>query len=265
MAAALDYWAFVGRSYAPGRSRAERLVQAARAADPDPWRNVLRDALQSSVPQQRLDALHALARSAKIEELPPVSLDLLGTALSALGDPKMAEGVLRQAQRRYPGDVWLNYNLAWCLIRLARREEAIRYFTAARSIRPETAHALAHVLEAKGESHEAIEILEDLARLRPNDGLHLGCLGRSLKSVGRGREAKTALDAAIAVLRARIRQNPDDFGALGNLGNALCAAGHLDAAIDAYQDAIRLKPDDARSHSNLALSCAMRNVTMMEP
>ena len=55
-------------------------------------------------------------------------------------DPRMAERTWREALRHYPGDVWLNYNLASCLQDLARRDEAIRYFSAARATRPETAH-----------------------------------------------------------------------------------------------------------------------------
>ena len=62
------------------------------------------------------------------------------------------------------------YALAQCLERSARREEAIRYYMAARSLRPETAHELAHALEAKGETDQAIAAFEDLARLRPRGG-----------------------------------------------------------------------------------------------
>ena len=69
-----------------------------------------------------------------------MSLDLLGRALKDAGDPAGAEAVLRRAQQRHPGDVWINYDLASSLEKLARREEAIRYYTAARSLRPETAH-----------------------------------------------------------------------------------------------------------------------------
>ncbi len=69
-----------------------------------------------------------------------------------------AEAVLRRAQQRHPGDVWINYDLARALEKLARREEAIRYYTAARSLRPETAHELAHTLGYKGEREEEIAI-----------------------------------------------------------------------------------------------------------
>ena len=70
--------------------------------------------------QKRLDALRDLAGSAQVDDLPAVSLDLLGSALRDAGDPERAEAVLRRAQRRRPDDVWLNYNLAQCLEKLAR-------------------------------------------------------------------------------------------------------------------------------------------------
>ncbi len=92
----------------------------------------------------RRTALQGLAAAASYETLGPVSVDLLGRAMSDAADPAGAEAVLRLAQRRYPGDVWINYDLAVALEKLARREEAIRYYTAARSLRPETAHELAH-------------------------------------------------------------------------------------------------------------------------
>ena len=120
-------------------------------------------------PIRRLAALRRLAKAAPFDTLGPISLDLLGRALKDAGDPAGAEAVLRRAQRRYPGDVWINYDLASSLEKLARREEAIRYYTAARSLRPETAHELAHALGDKGERDEEIAVFEDLRRLRPGE------------------------------------------------------------------------------------------------
>jgi tetratricopeptide (TPR) repeat protein len=196
--------------------------------------------------------LRALARSAPIDELPAVNLDLLGSALRDAGDPQAAEGVLRRAQRRLPGDVWLNYNLAQCLEKLARREEAIRYYTAARSIRPETAHELAHALRDNREADEAIAVFQELTRLRPGRGRHLLCLGWTLQQRGRAQEAGVALDAAIAAMRKDIRQKPDDIGINCNLGSALWSQGKLDEAIAQFREAIRLRPDDAGAHWFLA-------------
>ncbi len=251
LAAALDHWAAVRRGRRLNQGGAERLAQAARNADPEPWRNRLRDALDSPDKQKRLDTLRALAGSAKVDELPPVSLNLLGAALFGAGDPERAESVLRQAQRQYPGDVWLNYNLALCLQHLARREEAIRYYIAARTIRPETAHELAHALGANGESDESIAVFRDLARLRPANGRHLGCLGRALQAIGRSQEANAALDAAIVALRDDIRRKRHDLVAHNSLGYALAAQGKHEEAIAEYREAIRLKPDNAWAHTNL--------------
>jgi serine/threonine-protein kinase len=253
LAAALDDWAAVLREKRRDDLGANRLAEAARTADPDPWRNGLRDALDAPKGKERLDRLRGLARSAPIDELPPVSLDLLGSALLDAGDPKLAESVLRRAQRRRPGDVWLNYNLAQCLEKLARREEAIRYHTAARSIRPEVAHELAHALENKGESDEAIAVFQELTRLRPGNGRHFSCLGRTLRDRGRTREASVAIEAAIAALREQIRHNPDDSNARLNLGSALAAQGKPRAAIAELRVALQLRPDDDMAHDNLGL------------
>ena len=72
----------------------------------------LRDALDQTGRAARLTALQAAARSARFDELGAVSLDLLGKALASAGDLAEAETVLRAAQRRHPGDVWVNYDLA---------------------------------------------------------------------------------------------------------------------------------------------------------
>ena len=56
LSAALDDWARVRRDKRRDRPGAERVAQAARAADPDPWRCRLRDALDASPGQERLEA-----------------------------------------------------------------------------------------------------------------------------------------------------------------------------------------------------------------
>ncbi len=147
--------------------------------------------------------------------------------------------------------MWINYDLARALENLARREEAIRYFTAARSLRPETAHELAHALEKKGEVAEAIGVFEDLRRLRPANGRHLGCLGLALKKQGRSQEAGAILEAAAAANREAIRLRPDDAFAHFSLAFALEEQGKRDEAIAAYRTAIRFQPDYANAHSGL--------------
>ena len=196
----------------------------------------------------------ALADTAGAGELAAVSLDLLGKAMHSVGEPAAAEAVLRRAQRRHPGDVWINYDLAVALAAVGRRDDAIRFYTAARAVRPETAHELAHALARRHESDEAIEVFEDLDRLQPGDGRHLTCLGIELKELGRKEEAAEVLERALTPLREAIRISPGSATAHSNLGRALDALGkHADAVAEAGE-AVRLQPDSAASHSNLGVS-----------
>jgi eukaryotic-like serine/threonine-protein kinase len=251
LAIAVDDWAASRRDRKKDRIGAAALSALAGAADPDAWRLDLRRALDLPDRSARTEALRRLAKATPFESMGPISLDLLGRALKDAGDPAGAEAVLRRAQQLHPGDVWINYDLARALEKLARREEAIRYYTAARSIRPETAHELAHALGAKGERDGEIAIFEDLRRLRPSSGRHLGCLSRALRDQGRVPEADTILEAATAANREGVRRSPDDASAHLSLGFTLIKQGKTDEAIAEYRTAIRLRPDDATSHDNL--------------
>ena len=250
LATALDDWAAVRRDRQRNLAGAAVLTAVAKAVDPDPWRLDLRRALELTDQAARLEALRRLARATP-EALGPISLDLLGRAFRNASDAAGAEAVLRQAQQRHPRDVWINYDLARTLEKQARSDEAIRYYTAARSLRPETAHELAHTLGYKGERDEEIAILEDLKRLRPDSGRHLGCLGRALQARGRMEEGAAMLEAAVVASREGVRKQPGDAYAHFSLGFALFKQGKPDEAIAEYQKAIRIQPEDATFHDNL--------------
>src|SRR5262249_42166823 len=182
-----------------------------------------------------------------------VSLHLLGTGLARAGDQVLAESVLRSAQGRHPGDVWINYELGGALEGLSRRDEAIRFYTAARAIRPETAHELAHALGAPGPGDEALAVFRDRRRLRPGNARHLTCLGSLLKDRGLSREASEAGEAAVAAGREGIRLKPNDAAAHFQFGRALSAQVHWDEAIAEFRTAIRLKPEDPNAHHSLGV------------
>ncbi len=248
---ALDEWASVRRTQRNDSVAARRLLAVARVADPDRWRGQLRSALDQPGGQDRLKSLRDLAGTAQVDELPVVSLDLLGVSLLDEGDAAAAAGLLRKAQRIHSRDGWLKYNLARALHTLGRTQDAIRYFMAARTIHPETAHGLGHLLEENGESDEAIAVFRDLNRLRPKDPRNLYCLGRALKSQGRKQEADPVLDAAIVLYREQILRNPQDSFAHLMAGQALAAKGNLGEAVAQYQTLIRLNPEDADNHLRL--------------
>ncbi|MFO0891546.1 MAG: tetratricopeptide repeat protein [Isosphaeraceae bacterium] len=260
IAMALDDWAAVRRDLLERSEGAKRLTSTARLADPDPWRNNLRDALEVADRAARRDRLIALVASEKDETLPTVSFDLLGKALGDAGAKSEAEAVLRRGRRLHPTDIWLNYDLARALEKLGRREEAIRYYTAARMIRPETAHELAHALVRRGESEEGISVFKDLTRLRPGNGRHLLCLGDTLRERGQGEQSRQILSEAIAVLRKTIAARPNDFYAYLNLASALRylsdldpphSPGMLEESMKLSREAARINPRNVQVHTSI--------------
>jgi Flp pilus assembly protein TadD len=243
LAAAIDDGAAVRRDQKNDRAGAAVLTALARAADPDSWRAGLRAALERPDREARRAALRELADAAPFEALGPVSLDLLGRALGGAGDPVGAEAVLRRAQRRHPQDVWISYDLARALADLARRSEAIRYYAAARALRPETAHQLAHALEKQREGAEALADFEDLADLRPENGWHWVCLGNLRQERSDRAGAAVALGKAVTALREAIRLKPDDAWVHDALGITLLAQGKVSEAVAPHREAMRLNRD----------------------
>jgi superkiller protein 3 len=134
---------------------------------------------------------------------------------------------------------------------MARRNEAIRFYTAARSIRPEVAHTLAHALDQNGEPDQAIALFQELTRLRPNTGRHFRCLGVILRTRGRAPEAAKVTEAALKLLREDVRQRPEDIRAAASLGRALTEQRKHQEAIDEIKRALQIRPDDVDLHTAL--------------
>jgi tetratricopeptide (TPR) repeat protein len=219
-------------------------VAAARAADPDEWRNRLRDAWERG----DRDGLRQLASAARVEELPASTLAGLGADLVALGAPE-AVPLLRQAQRRYRGDFRINHGLAQALKQLKppRLDEAVRFSLAALALRPNSPGALTTfgaALADKGELDEAVVHFNEAIRLKADFAPAHANLGVALFDQGEPVEAEGAFRRAIAL-------RPDYAAAYDNLASALATQGRLAEAADASRRAIALKPDFARSYRGL--------------
>jgi len=127
---------------------------------------------------------------------------------------------------------------------LVRNDEAIRFWTAARAIRPETAHGLACALAERGDFDEAITVFCDLVALRPKQVQHLGYLRTTLEERGQSLKVVAAdIERAIAPLREAIRLKPYDAEAHALLGRTLFVQGKLDEAIAEIRTVKRLAPD----------------------
>jgi uncharacterized delta-60 repeat protein len=254
LVAALDDWALSRRKARPKAQEAwKRLVAAARAADPEPLRNRMRELWSAADPKTQLDPVRKLAQEVDPERWPAQSLLLLCGVLIDAGDPHRAEALLRRSQVFHPDDVWVNYNLGLVLEKLSCREEAIRFYTAARAVRPETAHELGHALEVSGRIDEALTVFRHLRNLRPGNARHFACLGKMLREKGLSREADEVLEEAAAVGREQILVSKDVVQAHLALGYALAAKGKHGEAASEYRAAIRLKPDYAFAYNSLGI------------
>jgi tetratricopeptide (TPR) repeat protein len=210
LVAALDDWA----AWTPDGPRRAWLLEVARRADPDPWRDRFRD------PKVRRDraALEKLAAEllrdeARLKQLTPHLLTALGNELRwAKGD---AVPLLVAAQAQNPGDFWLNFRLGIALAQAERWAEAAGYYRGALAARPDAF------------------------------GAHNN-LGNALVETG-------DVAAAIASYRRALDLDPNYPGAHHNLGIALAKQGDVAAAIASYRRALKLSPDDAATHYDLGV------------
>src|SRR5262249_28759828 len=156
---ALDEWApFRKRSRAENDTTWQRLVEIARQADPDPWRNRCREALL----RRDRQAVEELADAVPIRHMPPARPYLLGHTLKEIGAVDKALDLLTRAHHEYPDDVWINDALglfSWSACRPPRFDDALRYYTAVLALRPRfsrTHISLADVLREKGAFEQAL-------------------------------------------------------------------------------------------------------------
>jgi serine/threonine-protein kinase len=269
--AALDDWAT--RTEDP--TERSWLLKVARQADPDDWRDRLRD------PETWGDrkVLKQLADARDVERLPPQTLTALAWRMAVKGVD--AGPLLRAAQLQHPQDFWVHLQLGMALVEAKQWEEAIGCYRAALALRPQATAALnnlgnvlkdqgrldeaiahyqkalqldpklakAHsnlgfALQGKGRLEEAIDHCQKAIQIDPNDAQHHSNLGRALKSKGR-------IDEAIAHYQLAIQLDPKLAKAHLSLGVILADQGQVDDAIAEYRQAITIDPKDANAHCNL--------------
>jgi serine/threonine protein kinase/tetratricopeptide (TPR) repeat protein len=245
LVAALDYWAGLKR-LTKGEDW-KHLLAVVRAADPDEWRNRLRDAWERGDSK----GINDLLASANVDELWPATLGLLrlSSDQSANVSREQAVALLRRVQQRHPADFWINHDLARLLAKAQppQLDEAIAYYRAAVALRPQSAGVhlnLGVALKDKGRLDEAIAEYQEAIRIKKDYPEAHNNLGVALKDKGR-------LDEAIAEYQEAIRIKKDYPEAHNNLGNALGTKGRLDEAIAEYREAIRLKKDFPEAHCGL--------------
>ncbi|MFO0845960.1 MAG: serine/threonine-protein kinase [Gemmataceae bacterium] len=109
--AALDEW-YILSPVSENRAHKAWLWAVMEAAEPDDaWSRRVRAARRVTDRARRQAALDALAKSARVTELPARALTRLAWYLR----PPQAAELLRQAQQHYPADFWVNHNLGIAL------------------------------------------------------------------------------------------------------------------------------------------------------
>jgi tetratricopeptide (TPR) repeat protein len=241
LVAALDDWALC----VTGEERRGRLLEVARRADPDPWR----DRVREPVAWGDRAALVELARTAPVAEQSVQLLAALGEQLQLTGGDTEVTEFLRRVQRAHPDDFWANFGLAYALVK-REPEEAVGYYRAALALRPGAAavyNNLGETLRAQGRLDDAIDHYQQALQINPKLAYAHNDLGLALAAKGRP-------DEAIDHYRQALQINPKLAGAHTNLGAALQANGQLDEAIDHHQQALNIDPKSAAAHNNLGIA-----------
>ncbi len=250
LAAALDDWAIVLRDWGlrdKTRDPAtwKRLLEAARLADPDPWRSQLRQLMG----QEDLNALRKLADASDIAALPVQSLQLMGNALIFGGDRLACVAWLRSAHRQHPADSLITFDLAFHLSNLPSADwlEILRFAEAGLAARqsPDMYCFVGHALTKLGRLDEALAFYRTAIGLQPDYADAHAKLGFALSENGR-------LDEAIVAYRRVIELKPADSSAHGRLSVALMAAGQTQEAEKSYQKLLDLVPKSPADHNELA-------------
>jgi tetratricopeptide (TPR) repeat protein len=212
LVAALDDWA----ACAGEGGRRSWVLEVARRADPDPWRDGVRD-------PAAWDDAAVLARRVQGEQATEQSPQLLA-ALGMRLRGKAAEELLKGALRRHPGDFWINLALGNAVREGKKATEAASYYRAALALRPGTVAVhlnLGDALRAQGRMVEAVAEYRQAIALDPQLARAHSALGMTLLVQGLVPEAMAEFHKAITLA-------PDDLGSTLRY-DAACAAARAAA------------------------------------
>ena len=239
--AALDDWAFCFND----DFRRVWLLDVARRADPDPWR----DRVRNIANWRNLGVLNELTGGADLRRESVPLLLVLGGLLGV----NNGDGVSfhRRIQAAHPGDFWANFVLAELLDERGDAD-AIGFYRAALALRPDSTAAnvnLAMSLQKHGHGAEAADYWNRALDLAPTAPMVHYNVAISLLSDGKG-------DEGIRELRRTLKLDPDFPYAHAALGRALLAKGRVVAAKWELRRALELlSPTDAlRTQVNQDLS-----------
>jgi tetratricopeptide (TPR) repeat protein/tRNA A-37 threonylcarbamoyl transferase component Bud32/Tol biopolymer transport system component len=246
---ALDDWARSSRK----PQRRGRLLEAARRADPHPWRCRFRDVVRRGFPEVLIadqEELERLAKEVRPEEQSPAVLLFLAESLG--GPDGSRPEVLQSALPYYPRDFWMY----WALGMSSRdRLERMGYFQAALVVRPQSSRVhvqLGAALRGQKMLDEAVAHFKKALQFDPNNAPASQLLGDALVE-------QNKLDEAVAVYRKGLENSKRGGNGLqsayySSLGKVLRLQKKLDDAVAACRKAVELFPGSSRAHNSLGLA-----------
>jgi serine/threonine protein kinase/Tfp pilus assembly protein PilF len=246
LVAALDHWAETTMlTGSEDRQLLPVLLELARRADSDPWRDQFRQvAAWKSLPK-----LQQLAADLDPSQQSPQTLVAFGTRLHEMGGD--AGAVLRRALLPHPHDFWLHFELA----RNAKEGgEKIARYQAALAIRSKSAVALNNLglaLREHKDSSGAVVAYRQAIKLDPQHAIAYYNLGFALRD-------QKDLAGAAAAFRQAIKLDPQDALAHNNLGTTLLKQNDLLGAVAAFHQAIKIDRQFAPAHYNLSLTLSQQ-------
>jgi tetratricopeptide (TPR) repeat protein len=218
--AALDNWAMLADYYFHD-AKEPRLLELARAADPDPWRDRLRD---HTIWRDR-GALVGLAREVDAGRQSPTVLVSLAWLLKAHeADPTP---LYERALLDYPRDFWLRLHA--CIFSEPGVRDGLAFVAV--TVRPRSAVAhnfLAFFLQEWGNWPEALVAAKRAIDIDPNYASPYTALGLALRD-------KKDLPGAIAAFQRSIDLDPAYTYPRWNLGDVFRLQGDRAAAAEAYR------------------------------
>jgi tetratricopeptide (TPR) repeat protein len=236
LVATLDFWADVTTD----PLLTLRLLDVARRADPDPWRNQVRNFWI----WYDLTRLKKLARDVQPQQQTTPILLLLSDRLRVIGGKQAAADLLRTALVHHPTDFWLNLSFSFVTDDLG---EKVGCYRAALAVRPDSAPVhgnLGAILRAKNDLKGAKACFQKALQLDPNFAMAHNNLGAVLKALGDE-------DGEIACYRKALELDPTLAGAHINLGNALFKRKDMKEAIACYKKALKYEATSPQAHYSL--------------
>ena len=206
------------------------------------------------------DDLHDLAEEVESAELAvarqtPYDLSAMGKVLCERAEYwETGIDLLRQAQRQYPNDFWINHELGTRLAsRSAHRQEGVEYLQVAVALRPDSAGPRLNLgtapLQLK-RRREAVAVYRKAIEIEPSYRIAHRQLGIALRELGEW-------DQAVDEFRQALELDPDGLETsyiYAHMGFALMKQGKLDECIQFCRKSLELNPNETVALTALAMA-----------